>query len=242
MAVLDHPPFHIVWLGGASCDGCTMAALGASQPRIDDLLLGGTEDVPAVVLVHPALSLESGDAYRAHLERAARGELSPFVLVLEGSVLDESLAEADISRASERRTAVRARRRTGSTGLTPQVVSLPPPGGRSADRARRRASSCLAIRGDRHAGAAADVLHGGSSGRRGGSQRGLPGAVEGMDGRDRRLRSRRRRLHRLYRPRFRRSLPGTGEPATGGRPAPQARGSCAPRTSRLNSTRRAGLS
>jgi hydrogenase small subunit len=42
--------------------------------------------------VHPALALESGDAFRRHLERAARGELGRFVLVLEGSVFDESLA------------------------------------------------------------------------------------------------------------------------------------------------------
>jgi hydrogenase small subunit len=84
--------FHIIWLGGASCDGCTMAALGASQPRIDDLLLGNVPDVPGVVLVHPALSLESGDAYRAYLEQAAQGRLPRFILVLEGSVLDESLA------------------------------------------------------------------------------------------------------------------------------------------------------
>lgn len=39
------------------------------------------------------LALESGDAYRAHLERAARGTLGAFVLVLEGSVLDESRAQ-----------------------------------------------------------------------------------------------------------------------------------------------------
>lgn len=85
---------HLIWLGGASCDGCTMATLGATEPALEDLLLGRVPDVPAITLVHAALSLESGDEFRAHLERAVRGELTPFVLVLEGSVLDESLAGA----------------------------------------------------------------------------------------------------------------------------------------------------
>ena len=49
-------------------------------------------DTPRVTLVHPVLALESGEAYRAQLERASCGELGPFILVLEGSVLDESLA------------------------------------------------------------------------------------------------------------------------------------------------------
>lgn len=69
-----------------------MAMLGATDPGIEDLLLGRVPDAPPIELVHAALALESGDAYRAQLERAARGELAPYVLILEGSVLDESLA------------------------------------------------------------------------------------------------------------------------------------------------------
>jgi len=83
---------HLIWLGGAGCDGCTMATLGASGPSLEDLLLGRVPAVPPVVLVHPGLSLESGARYLAKLESAARGELAPFVLVLEGSILDESRA------------------------------------------------------------------------------------------------------------------------------------------------------
>jgi hydrogenase small subunit len=88
------PPeaLYLIWITGASCDGCTMAMLGAADPGIEDILLGGVPDAPRITLVHPVLALESGEAYRAHLERAARGQLGPFVLVLEGSVLDESLA------------------------------------------------------------------------------------------------------------------------------------------------------
>ena len=90
---------HLIWLAGASCDGCTMAALGAAGPGLEDVLLGRLPDLPPVTIVHPVLSLESGDEYRRSLDRAARGELGPFVLVLEGSVFDESLAgEGSFSR------------------------------------------------------------------------------------------------------------------------------------------------
>lgn len=90
---------HLIWIAGAACDGCTMAMLGASGPGIEELLLGRLPDAPQVILVHPALALESGDGYLAHLQKAARGELVPFVLVLEGSVLDESRAgEGSFSR------------------------------------------------------------------------------------------------------------------------------------------------
>jgi len=82
----------LVWIGGASCDGCTMGALGAAEPGLEDLLLGRVPDAPVIALLHPALALESGEAYRAQLERAVAGQLTPFILILEGSVLDESLA------------------------------------------------------------------------------------------------------------------------------------------------------
>jgi len=48
----------LVWIGGASCDGCTMGALGATQPGLEDLLLGRVPDVPAMTLLHPTLALE----------------------------------------------------------------------------------------------------------------------------------------------------------------------------------------
>jgi hydrogenase small subunit len=90
---------HVVWLTGASCDGCTMAMLGAAEPGLEDLVLGRVPNLPAIGLVHPALAFESGDAYRALLERAVDGTMGRFVLVLEGSVLDESLAgEGSFSR------------------------------------------------------------------------------------------------------------------------------------------------
>jgi hydrogenase small subunit len=85
---------YLIWIAGASCEGCSMAALGAEEPSLEDLLLGRVPDVPRLTLVHPTLALESGAAYRNLLDRAAAGELRPLILVLEGSVLDESLAGA----------------------------------------------------------------------------------------------------------------------------------------------------
>jgi len=83
---------YLVWLSGAGCNGCTMAMLGSSEPGIEDLILGNVPDVPRVILVHPDLAMESGDAFLANLEQAADGRLSPFVLVVEGAIAEESLA------------------------------------------------------------------------------------------------------------------------------------------------------
>lgn len=83
---------YLVWLSGIGCNGCTMAMLGASEPGIEDLIQGNVPDVPKVVLLHPELAMESGDAFRLNLERAADGLLSPFVLVVEGAIPDERRA------------------------------------------------------------------------------------------------------------------------------------------------------
>lgn len=89
---------HLIWISGAGCDGCTMATLGARSPRLEHVLSGDVARLPAetpsLELIHPALALESGAAYRADLERAADGDLGPFFLVLEGSVMDEARALA----------------------------------------------------------------------------------------------------------------------------------------------------
>ncbi|MFL5804353.1 MAG: hydrogenase expression protein HypE [Roseiflexaceae bacterium] len=84
----------VIWLGGGGCDGCTMAVLGASSPGIEQVLLGAVPGVPPIELIHTALAVEAGAAYMARLEQAAAGQLTPFVLVLEGSVFDETRAGA----------------------------------------------------------------------------------------------------------------------------------------------------
>ena len=85
--------FHLVWLTGPSCDGCTIGALGeVTGGGLEALLTGQVEGLPRIELVHPALSFETGDAFMALLHQAADGALDPFALIVEASIPNESLA------------------------------------------------------------------------------------------------------------------------------------------------------
>ncbi|MBI4769346.1 MAG: hydrogenase expression protein HypE, partial [Chloroflexi bacterium] len=83
---------HILWLSGGSCEGCSMAVLGATAPKIEDLLLGHIPGLPCLALIHTATAFEAGAEYLSRLERAASGLLAPFVLVVEGSIFDPASA------------------------------------------------------------------------------------------------------------------------------------------------------
>lgn len=84
---------HVFWLAGMSCDGCSIAVLGATTPSVESLLTGSLPAIPLVFLHHTAVQLEAGDAYMEPMWRAWRGELGdPYVIVYEGSLADESLA------------------------------------------------------------------------------------------------------------------------------------------------------
>ncbi|MBA3725018.1 MAG: hydrogenase expression protein HypE [Armatimonadetes bacterium] len=83
---------YAFWLSGMSCDGCTIAAVGATEPAVEELLTGALPGLPMVVLHHYATAIESGDHFTHELERAAAGELdAPFVIIYEGSLADENL-------------------------------------------------------------------------------------------------------------------------------------------------------
>lgn len=69
-----------------------MAVLGAASPRLEEFLGGSLAKVASVELVHPTLSFEAGRDYLAKLERAVAGELDPYILILEGTLFDESRA------------------------------------------------------------------------------------------------------------------------------------------------------
>ncbi len=88
-----HERVHAFWLAGMSCDGCSIAAVGATQPTVESLLTGSIPGVPTVILHHPVLAVEAGAKFVENFEKAARGDLEdPFVVIFEGSVPDESLA------------------------------------------------------------------------------------------------------------------------------------------------------
>jgi len=86
---------HVFWLAGMSCDGCTVAVAGATQPPLENLLTGTVTGVPQVILHHPVLSIEAGEEFIANFYKAERGELdAPYVVCYEGSIADERIAAA----------------------------------------------------------------------------------------------------------------------------------------------------
>lgn len=91
-AVTLLPELHLIWItAGLSCDGDTIAMTAATQPSLEDLVLGAIPGIPKLVLHNPVLAYESGDAFLEWLRRAERGDLGHFILVIEGSIPDESM-------------------------------------------------------------------------------------------------------------------------------------------------------
>src|SRR5919198_6642533 len=90
---------HVFWLAGMSCDGCSIAVTGATNPSVEDLLAGTIPGLPKVILHHPVLSVSAGGDFVAPFRDAVEGRLgAPYVVVLEGSVPDDqALAEGYFS-------------------------------------------------------------------------------------------------------------------------------------------------
>lgn len=85
---------HVFWLAGMSCDGCTISTAGATNPSVEDLLNGNLPGLPKVVLHHPVLSVEAGEEFIHNYRLAWEGELdAPYVVIYEGSIADEGIAE-----------------------------------------------------------------------------------------------------------------------------------------------------
>jgi hydrogenase small subunit len=83
---------HVLWLtAGLSCDGDSVSITAASQPSIEDIVLGAIPGLPKVHLHNPVLAYETGDDFLKPFHDAAAGRLEPFVLVVEGSVPNEKI-------------------------------------------------------------------------------------------------------------------------------------------------------
>jgi hydrogenase small subunit len=81
---------QILWMNaGLSCDGESVSITAATQPSIEDILLGGLPGLPQVILHHPLLSYENGDQFMKYFHDAAAGIGEPFILVVEGSIPNE---------------------------------------------------------------------------------------------------------------------------------------------------------
>jgi hydrogenase small subunit len=93
---IESPPIkevHVLWItAGLGCDGDTVAMTSARQPSLEQLVEGTIPGLPGLKLHNPLLAYEVGDDFIAVAERAVEGTLEPFILVIEGSIPDESLS------------------------------------------------------------------------------------------------------------------------------------------------------
>lgn len=83
---------HILWTSeGMSCDGDTISVTAASLPSIEDVVLGAIPGLPKVHLHNKVLAYENGAEFMEAFHQAARGELEPFIFVVEGSIPNENI-------------------------------------------------------------------------------------------------------------------------------------------------------
>jgi hydrogenase small subunit len=84
---------HILWTSeGMSCDGDTISVTNATLPSLEDVVLGAIPGIPKVHLHNKVLSPSlGGEDFMAPYFAAARGELEPFIFVVEGSIPNEQI-------------------------------------------------------------------------------------------------------------------------------------------------------
>jgi len=83
---------HILWItAGLGCDGDSVSITAATQPSVEDVLLGAIPGLPKVHLHNPVLAYECGDDFMKFFYQAEEGKLEPFVLVVEGSIPNEKI-------------------------------------------------------------------------------------------------------------------------------------------------------
>jgi hydrogenase small subunit len=81
----------VLWItAGLGCDGDTISMTAATQPSIEELIAGALPGVPKVRLHNPFLDYRNGDDFLRIFHRAAEGKLERFILVIEGSIPDET--------------------------------------------------------------------------------------------------------------------------------------------------------
>lgn len=95
----EEAPIHVLWINaGLSCDGDSVALTAASQPSIEEIVLGALPGLPKIQVHWPLIDFECGpdkgaDTFIEWFFKGERGELGPFVLVVEGSIPNESIKE-----------------------------------------------------------------------------------------------------------------------------------------------------
>ena len=93
----EEPVVHILWINaGLSCDGDSVALTAATQPSIEEIALGALPGLPKVAVHWPLIDFDNGPVggnndFIEWFFKAERGELEPFVLVVEGSIPNEKI-------------------------------------------------------------------------------------------------------------------------------------------------------
>jgi hydrogenase small subunit len=85
------PEVDVLWItAGLSCDGDSVSITAATQPSIEDVVMGALPSLPKVNLHHPVLAEATGEEFLVPFRAAAAGKSPrPFVLVVEGSIPNE---------------------------------------------------------------------------------------------------------------------------------------------------------
>ena len=83
---------HVIWMTtGLGCDGDSVAMTSATNPRLEDIILGVIPGMPRVVVHTPVLAYENGREFMQAWYDAEAGKLDPFVLIVEGSIPNEKI-------------------------------------------------------------------------------------------------------------------------------------------------------
>lgn len=81
----------ILWLtAGLGCDGESVALTNATQPSLEDILSGAIPNIPKVNFHNPLYAYESSEDFIRIFHKAANAQIKDFILVVEGSVPDET--------------------------------------------------------------------------------------------------------------------------------------------------------
>lgn len=84
----------VLWItAGLGCDGDTIAITAATQPSLEEIVMGAIPGIPKVKFHNPFLAYENGDEFLELFHRAAEGKLDHFILVVEGSIPNENNKE-----------------------------------------------------------------------------------------------------------------------------------------------------
>ncbi|MGI9019652.1 MAG: hydrogenase expression protein HypE [Solirubrobacterales bacterium] len=77
---------------GLSCEGDSVAMTSATNPSLEDIVQGVIPGMPRVVLHNQVLAFASGEEYLEAWYQAERGELDPYILIIEGSIANENIS------------------------------------------------------------------------------------------------------------------------------------------------------